>query len=1109
MRHSIEQPELPAPVLPVIERPRLAPYLAFTEAVRVVVLLGPAGYGKSSAVRGLLEDPRWVHYRVGRKRTTFARFVRGFAQALGAKAAGAQASFPRAWERALQSGSPETVLARWLCEHVHDTDADFLIDDLHEAGADPLIAAFIEEIVRIRVDRRLVITARIPGALPIPLWMATGVMNRPLDAAQLRFDVAEITALSRTFGRHVDVPPNVFCDTTACPVSVVHALASGSLDALDSGMLPSFSALAGRIFARRSRREQQFLLFATMLPDLDPDLLDTSGWSDWRTLVTQMRPDAPFMWRTRPGPSPQFHDRFADYLATQLTLEESTLRVEMARIAVRVLQQRRQYADALYTAVQQGLVDEIDRLLDAHGFDILESGRADEISEALGVIDAGGISVRAAATAIRGYIDARLGRFDTSEAWFALALERASSEESRVTIALYYARELMHQFRDDAFIVLEPYAESTTLPDSMLIDVRSALAQAYMVAERPNDAKLRMTQALCMLGESCPAGLRARVLARAAFVMVNSGNPKTAHEYATDAAPIAIAEGLYDVATSAYTVLYTIAYEIDDDPAACHDYLAHVRDCGIKAGTVRVDLYTLVATYELYSEAGARERLAELDCAIRAVDVNYATLAFLESFLPARALAAGWAGKFTSAQSLLAPTADRQATPLRKALRWSEVALYAAAADDAAAAYSAINCTRLSLAENTERTTHLAFSGLYCALSCWVLGDLEQARSWMTCAAGNALPGAPRVAAFQAAVTCLLDDTPGGHHRAEQLSEALALLTQRSFGGVALLIESLPLPARMRTGGNAPATVGAWLATQRLDALYLVAATSAAAEEQLADFVRAALERDVDSRSMRAVLPHWTPPAGRSRLGLSTLAARIRRLAETRSNVPAIVTSYGHEEDVDARIDAFMTELAAVAPLMAEHSHAVSAWCTRIARCLGLDESAVAFATRSGLVHDIGKIHTPPAILSAARKLDKDEWQVMRAHTLGGAELAAGVPELHPFIPMIRGHHERLDGHGYPDGLRLGAIPLAARIVTVADCFNAMIGRRPYRLPMSPTDALNELDRNRDTQFDSELVDAMIRIVMGLPSTPAISATAIPHDGSAAGTLRIADVARG
>jgi HD-GYP domain-containing protein (c-di-GMP phosphodiesterase class II) len=122
---------------------------------------------------------------------------------------------------------------------------------------------------------------------------------------------------------------------------------------------------------------------------------------------------------------------------------------------------------------------------------------------------------------------------------------------------------------------------------------------------------------------------------------------------------------------------------------------------------------------------------------------------------------------------------------------------------------------------------------------------------------------------------------------------------------------------------------------------------------------------------------------------------------------------------------------------------------------------------------------TPATILNAPRKLTPEEWAVMQSHVVEGAQIIAGVPILQPFAPIVRGHHERLDGKGYPDGLRGSAIPLAARIVAVADSFNAMIGRRAYRRAMSPIEALDELERSAGTQLDPEVVAAMVRIVLG------------------------------
>jgi len=182
-------------------------------------------------------------------------------------------------------------------------------------------------------------------------------------------------------------------------------------------------------------------------------------------------------------------------------------------------------------------------------------------------------------------------------------------------------------------------------------------------------------------------------------------------------------------------------------------------------------------------------------------------------------------------------------------------------------------------------------------------------------------------------------------------------------------------------------------------------------------------------------------------------------------------------EDVEAAMAGFLARLDDADPASAEHSRAVGLWCKRIARRLDMNEEKSLCAARCGLLHDVGKTLTPSEVLQAPRGLTKEEWVVMRAHTTQGAQMIHDIPLLRPFAPAARWHHERLDGLGYPDKLGPQDIPMHIRIVTVADCFNAMIGRRPYRLPMSPNAALEQLIAHRGTQFDPLIVEAMIDVV--------------------------------
>jgi putative nucleotidyltransferase with HDIG domain len=151
------------------------------------------------------------------------------------------------------------------------------------------------------------------------------------------------------------------------------------------------------------------------------------------------------------------------------------------------------------------------------------------------------------------------------------------------------------------------------------------------------------------------------------------------------------------------------------------------------------------------------------------------------------------------------------------------------------------------------------------------------------------------------------------------------------------------------------------------------------------------------------------------------------------------------------------------------HSQRVARHAARIARAMGLSEQETAKIKTAAEVHDVGKVYTPREIINNPRRLTPAEYEIVKQHAACGAEMltVVGDPEI---TAMVRHHHERIDGRGYPDGLAGSAIPLGARIIAVADTFDAISSERAYRPAMSQKAALDTLDAEAGAQLDAEAV---------------------------------------
>ena len=182
-------------------------------------------------------------------------------------------------------------------------------------------------------------------------------------------------------------------------------------------------------------------------------------------------------------------------------------------------------------------------------------------------------------------------------------------------------------------------------------------------------------------------------------------------------------------------------------------------------------------------------------------------------------------------------------------------------------------------------------------------------------------------------------------------------------------------------------------------------------------------------------------------------------------------------DDLHEVVDALAAAVDAKDSYTCGHSERVAEISLAIAKEMNLSDEEQYLIHIGAHLHDVGKIGIPDAVISKPGRLTNEEFALIREHPIIGYHIVSKVKILQTVSLIVRHHHERIDGGGYPDGLAGDAIPLGARIVAVADAFDAMTTNRTYKVSMSISEALQELVNCSGTQFDREVVEVFVKII--------------------------------
>ena len=225
----------------------------------------------------------------------------------------------------------------------------------------------------------------------------------------------------------------------------------------------------------------------------------------------------------------------------------------------------------------------------------------------------------------------------------------------------------------------------------------------------------------------------------------------------------------------------------------------------------------------------------------------------------------------------------------------------------------------------------------------------------------------------------------------------------------------------------------------------------------------------------------WLSAADQAMYGAKRFGRNQVRVA----NDPAVLALFSASPAEGGREEAMLLGMAEALVSLVEardhvtgrHSQQVADLVFQLALALGWPASEAQMLALAGKLHDVGKIAIPDAVLQKPGALTEEEWALIRIHPVVGADVVSHIPALRPLAPVIRAHHERWDGQGYPDRLAGEAIPLGARILMVVDAYLAMSIDRPYRKAYAPAVALTELQRCAGSQFDPQVVEALVSLL--------------------------------
>lgn len=668
---------------PVV-RTRLLERLAASASYPISLVIAPAGYGKSVALRHFLASlgKTNVRFALRAEHATLLSFLRGFAEALREHAPHITTTLAGAYERAVSSPNAGADLAQWVQAHLESFDGVIAVDDLHVADSDPEVVRFLTALIEgTKPAIRWIVASRSTTGLPVGTWLAYRDSDVPIDESDLRFTEREIKEAASSLGVAMrdDELTDLLVFTEGWPAAVSFALRTSTrstdlrnVSALTREMI--YRLLAEQVYSNLDNEERELLEVAIQLPSIEVAVLENAGFDRALTIVERLRERTAFIYGDGPGVY-QCHDLFREFLRRQGALAGRRSQQMVNQRAARALESSGDIEHAIVGYVAAGSPTDIVRLLERHGFDLIERARGDVVGRAIDALDEKTRRENARVLALHGALQAICGRFARAESLFRRALARAATDRDLVaTTSLRLASLMANQGKSTSDLLSNVGGDLNQHPFQRA-EALSLVAAQQAVARNSSAAHEALRQLEPLFEELDEDAVQAKVLHRMGIAFHNLGISDKAFRVLRQSSELAASLHLYSLGSRANAVLSNAMLHEEDDVTEQLRYAELAAAAAMKAGDAFALQTALLQLLSGQMRLGNVEACIALEQRLSTVHAGELAGWYLGLFRSERL---AWEGRFGEAHRLLSTCWTRMSFDFDRSIYGAEYALFLA-----------------------------------------------------------------------------------------------------------------------------------------------------------------------------------------------------------------------------------------------------------------------------------------------------------------------------------------------------------------------------------------------------------------------------------------------